>query len=72
MGKATDILHRMAKHRRRVLSMPDAWWEAVKRAADASGQTLTGWIREAIRKALPPEVRKKLPPANKPGGHPDD
>jgi hypothetical protein len=56
---------------RKNLTMPPDWWEAFERAARAAGETLSEWIGNAARKALPAEQRKRLSertPPGRPGG----
>lgn len=52
---------------RKNLTMPPDWWTAFERAAKAAGQTLSEWIGNAGRKALPPAERKKLSERPAPG-----
>ena len=60
-----DIIHNMGM--RIVISVPDEWLPALKRLAEKRGKTFSRLLCEAALKMLPPDERKKLPPARNRG-----
>lgn len=54
---------------RRNISQPESWWSAFKAAADRADLSLSEWMGEQCRAALPKKEQAKLsdrPPAHRP------
>ena len=45
---------------RRNITNPPAWWAAFEAAADSAGLSLSEWVGEACRRAVPYPQRRKL------------
>lgn len=47
-------------HKLLTVTLPPDWIAACRAAAAASGLTLSAWVGRAVRRGMPPEVRRGL------------